>query len=343
MVPVPGQRVRPDNGLCAGTWHERPGLLESAALMRLSVVIPLLNEEANLRPLHDRLAAVFAQLGCDAQMIFVDDGSTDGSGKVIAELAAGDSRVTGLRFSRNFGHEAASTAGFDLADGDAIVLMDADLQDPPEMIATMVARWRDGNQIVYAKRSRRQGESAYKRFTSWLFYRILQGLSDVKIPPDVGDFRLIDKKVQEAVKRCREQDRFMRGLIAWTGFKTVAVTYDRPERARGQTKYNTLKLLWLSLDAAVGFSILPLRIATALGFCVTAFSLLMVAILVWQKVFKEIAIPGYALLATGMFFLGGVQMLLLGILGEYIGRVYRQVQGRPLYVVSEVIGSSGAA
>jgi dolichol-phosphate mannosyltransferase len=164
-------------------------------------------------------------------------------------------------------------------------------------------------------------------------------LSEVDIPRDVGDFRLVDRKVLEAVKRCREQDRFMRGLIAWTGFKSAEVIYDRPERAGGETKYNTLKLLWLSLDAAVGFSVLPLRFATATGFIVMLASLVMVAILVGQKIFRELAIPGYALQTAGLFFLGGVQMLLLGILGEYIGRIYKQIQGRPLYVVKEVIGS----
>ncbi len=309
--------------------------------MRLSVVIPLLNEEANLRPLHARLSELVTKLGCDAQFIFVDDGSRDDSAKIIGELAQQDPRVTGLRFARNFGHEAASTAGFDIADGDAVVLMDADLQDPPEMIEKMIAVWRDGSDIVHARRAKRQGESAYKRFTSWLFYRILRMLSDVEIPPDVGDFRLVDRRVVSALRQCREQDRFIRGLIAWTGFKSTAIDYDRPERAGGVTKYNTLKLLWLSLDAAVGFSILPLRVASAVGFAVTLASLVMVAVLLGQKIFRQLDIPGYALQTTALFFLGGVQMLMLGILGEYIGRIYRQSQSRPLYIVRDVIGRGG--
>lgn len=307
--------------------------------MRLSIVIPLLNEEANLRALHERLAKVLEELACDGQIVFVDDGSTDSSAQVIAELAAKDARVVGIRFSRNFGHEAGSTAGLDIADGDAIVLMDADLQDPPELIPRMIEAWRAGNDIVYGRRRTREGETAYKKATSWLFYRLLQFLSDVEIPQDVGDFRLVDRTVLDAVKRCREQDRFMRGLIAWTGFRSVAIDYDRPERAGGKTKYNTLKLFWLSLDAAVGFSILPLRLATAVGFIVMVGSLVMVGILVAQKLLRELDIPGYALQTAGLFFLGGVQMLMLGILGEYIGRIYRQSQGRPLYVVREVIGA----
>lgn len=305
--------------------------------MRLSIVVPLLNEEANLRRLYERVSEVFGRLEVDGQLIFVDDGSTDGSARIISELARKDPRVTGLRFSRNFGHEAASTAGLDMADGDAIVLMDADLQDPPELIERMVPMWREGHQIVYARRSRREGETAYKRFTSWLFYRIMNMLSDVDIPADVGDFRLVDRKVLEAVKKCREHDRFMRGLIAWTGFNSTELVYDRPERAGGQTKYNTLKLLLLSLDAAVGFSVLPLRVATAIGFVVMFASLGMVGVLVGQKLLRQLDIPGYALLTAGLFFLGGVQMLLLGILGEYIGRIYRQIQARPLYVVQEII------
>jgi len=306
--------------------------------MRLSVVVPLLNEEANLKLLHERLQPVFARLGCQSQIVFVDDGSTDRSAQIIAELAQADPAVIGIRFSRNFGHEAASTAGLDHADGDAVVLMDADLQDPPELLEEMVAKWQAGAEVVYAVRRDREGETAFKRLTAWVFYRFLNILSDVSIPRDTGDFRLMDRRVVQALRGCREQDRFLRGLIAWTGFRSQAVHYDRPARHGGETKYNPLKLLWLSLDAAVGFSILPLRVATALGFLVTFFSVIMIAIIVVQKVFNDITMPGYALLATGMFFLGGVQMMLLGVVGEYIGRIYRQSQARPLYIVREVLG-----
>jgi dolichol-phosphate mannosyltransferase len=308
---------------------------------RLSVVIPLLNEEGNLRELHARLTAVLEGLATSHQVIFVDDGSTDSSPQVLRELAAADTRVTALRLSRNFGHEAASTAGLDFAEGDAVVLMDADLQDPPEVIAEMAARWREGFEIVYARRRQREGETLFKRATSWAFYRLLNVISDVPIPMDTGDFRLVDAKVIRALRECRERDRFVRGLVAWTGFRAAEVLYDRPARKAGRTKYNPIKLLILSLDAAVGFSTKPLRLASMLGFVVMIFSLVQTASIITQKLVWGIPIQGYALQTSGLFFLGGVQMLLLGIIGEYLGRVYRQTQGRPLYVVSEKIGTGG--
>jgi dolichol-phosphate mannosyltransferase len=305
--------------------------------MQISVVIPLLNEEGNLPELHARLTAVLSSVADGHQIIFVDDGSTDASPRVLRELADADPRVTALRLSRNFGHEAASTAGLDFATGDAVVLMDADLQDPPEVIPEMLARWRDGFEIVYARRRQREGESLFKRSTSWLFYRLLNVISDVAIPMDTGDFRLVDAKVIAALRQCRERDRFVRGLVAWTGFRAAAIEYDRPARKAGRTKYNPLKLLLLSLDAAVGFSTKPLRLASALGFLTTLFSLTETASIITQKLVWGIPIQGYALQTSGLFFLGGVQMLLLGILGEYLARIYRQTQGRPLYIVSETI------
>jgi len=310
--------------------------------MLLSIVIPLLNEEANLPELHRRIVETLERIGAERRIIFVDDGSTDRSAEIIRELSARDPSVVGVRLSRNFGHERASTAGLDHAVGDAAILMDADLQDPPEMIEKLVEAWKQGAEIVYAVRARRQGEGPFKRFSAWLFYRLLNMMSEVPVPRDTGDFRLIDRKVLESLKSCREQDRFVRALVAWTGFRTKAVPYDRPARAGGETKYSRLRLLLLSVDALIGFSIVPLRIATGVGLIVTILSLTIAAIVAVQKIFLGLPFQGYALLATGLFFLGGVQMLLLGILGEYIGRIYRQSQSRPLYLVSEVIGKSDA-
>jgi len=313
----------------------------AARTLQLSVVIPLLDEAGNLRELHRRLTAVLDKVGCRRKIIFVDDGSSDGSIGVIRELAGRDPSVHGIQLSRNFGHEIAITAGLDAAEGDATVLMDADLQDPPELIEEMIVRWREGNEIVYAVRGRREGESHFKKGTSWLFYRLLDRLSDVAIPVDAGDFRLIDRKVRNAVRHCRERDRFVRGLVAWAGFRTASVTYDRPRRAAGGTKYGAFKLLLLSVDAAIGFSVKPLRAASAVGFAVMFFSLAMGSKIFIEKLVFGIDVPGYALLTSGLFFLGGVQMMLLGILGEYIGRIYRQVQERPLYLVTETIGAGG--
>lgn len=310
--------------------------------MKVSVVIPLLNEQDNLRPLHGRLVATLEKIGAEREILLVDDGSTDASIRVIEELAASDPSVIGIKLSRNFGHEPASTAGLDRATGDVAVLMDADLQDPPELIEQMIELWKQGNSIVYATRHKRAGESLFKRATSWLFYRLLNYFSEVKIPMDTGDFRLVDRKVLDALKECRETDRFVRGLVAWTGFQSAPLMYDRPARHSGETKYRPLKLLLLSLDAIVGFSISPLRIATIFGLLVTLLSIVMVIVLLLQRfVFSHtFPIQGYALLTSGLFFLGGTQIMLLGVIGEYIGRIYRRNQDRPLYLVDRVIGKT---
>ena len=306
--------------------------------MKVSVVIPLLNEQDNLRPLHARLVATLDALGVSRELIFVDDGSTDASVSVIEELAAADATVIGLTLSRNFGHEPASTAGLDAATGDVAVLMDADLQDPPELIGELLARWREGNRIVYATRRHRAGESFFKRSTSWLFYRMLNALSEVDIPMDTGDFRLVDARVLDALRRMRETDRFVRGLVAWTGFKSAQVFYDRPARFSGETKYRPVKLLLLSFDAIVGFSITPLRFATMVGLGVCVLSAVFVVAIVAQRVFGHVfEMQGYALLTSGLFFLGGSQILLLGLIGEYIGRIYRREQDRPLYLIDRTI------
>jgi len=265
----------------------------------------------------------------------VDDGSTDRSGEILRDIVQRHPNMRYVAFSRNFGHEAATTAGVDHAEGDAVVIMDADLQDPPEVVPDLVAKWREGYHVVYAKRARRKGESAWKRATSWLFYRMLRRIGEIDIPADTGDFRLMDQRVARQFRRCREQSRFVRGLVAWAGYKQTAVEYERDERHAGDTKYGFFRLLWLALDACVGFSAAPLRLSSFLGFIVCLFSLIMAAVIVVQKIVWGIPIPGYALLAVGMFMLGGVQLAVIGLLGEYVARIYRQTQARPLYLIGE--------
>ena len=306
--------------------------------MLYSVVIPVYNEEGNLRALYERLVRVLLSLSVDYEIVFVDDGSTDHSLSTIKKLARLDNHIKFLSFSRNFGHEAASTAGLDKARGDVVVLMDADLQDPPEAIKALSDKWKEGYQVVYGQRGKREGEFFFKRATAFLFYRFLNLLTDVHIPLDTGDFRLMDKAVVQDLKKCREQNRFVRGLMSWLGYKQIGISYDRPERKSGSTKYGFFKLLILSLDALCGFSIVPLRIATLLGLVTLIISAVFTIVIIMQKLVLGLNIPGYALATAGMFFLGGVELLLLGVIGEYVGRIYRQVQQRPLYLVREESG-----
>ena len=301
----------------------------------ISVVIPVYNEQECLPALFERLDRLQSSGSDRYEFVFVDDGSTDESRRIIVELAARNESIKYIIFSRNFGHEIATTAGIDHAGGEAVVIIDADLQDPPELIPELVAKWRQGYQVVYAQRRSRKGEGVLKRFTSWLFYRVICRLSDVDIPADTGDFRLMDRRAVEHFRRCREQSRFVRGLVAWTGFRQTAVQYDRDQRQGGEGKYGLFKLIVLAFDAVVGFSNVPLRIGILLGLMACLFALTIAVVVFLQKLINGIPIPGYALMVTGMFFLGGVQLLMLGLLGEYIGRIYRESQRRPLYIISE--------
>lgn len=300
-----------------------------------SVVIPIYNEEDNLELLHSRLSTTLSSIEVDREIIFVNDGSTDGSLAIIKKLSTADNTVRYVSFSRNFGHEAATTAGLDRAQGDVVIIMDGDLQDPPELIEPMIEKWREGAHVINAKRKRREGESFFKRSTSSVFYRLVNKLSDVPIPRDVGDFRLMDKSVVYAFRQCREYNRFVRGLVAWLGYNQVTLEYDRPPRHAGTTKYGFWRLLFLSFEAITSFSVFPLRVATLLGLGCTFTSVLVVCAVVVRKLFYGFTIPGYVLTTGGLFFLGGVQLLILGILGEYVGNIYRQVQQRPLYIVQE--------
>jgi glycosyltransferase involved in cell wall biosynthesis len=309
--------------------------------MLISIVIPLLNEQDTLLELHDRLVTVIEKIGCDREIIFVDDGSTDDSAEIIRTLAAIDPTVVGLRLSRNFGHEAASTAGLDVAHGDVTILMDADLQDPPELIEQMVELWEQDHQVVYAVRRRREGESLLKKSAAWLFHRAVNFLSEVPIPNETGDFRLMDARVVRSLCECREQHRFVRGLVAWTGFRSIAIEYDRPAAASGTTHYSLWKLFCLSIDTIVGVSISPLRVAFFAGATVLLGSTFATAAYLIESLSKGKNLSPIALLAAGLFFLAGMQLLCLGILGEYIARIFRQGQSRPLYLITEEIASAG--
>ncbi|MBI9016398.1 MAG: glycosyltransferase family 2 protein [Phycisphaerae bacterium] len=302
----------------------------------ISVIISVYNESLCLEALYERLAKLKISVNDHKfEFIFVDDGSKDDSREIIRKLAKTDSDVKYVFFSRNFGHEMAMTAGLDHAKGDAIVLIDADLQDPPEVIIDMIGKWKQGFEIVYARRTVRKGETILKRFTSWAFYRLIRWLSKVDIPADTGDFRLMDRCVADQILRCRERNRFFRGLIAWAGFKQCPVFYDRDERLAGETKYSFFKLVKLAFDAVLSFSDAPLRLGVTLGGIVCLISFIIGISVIIQKLVYDIKVQGYALLITAITFLGGIQLLVIGMIGEYIGRIFTESQGRPLYICKE--------
>ncbi|MBF0284631.1 MAG: glycosyltransferase family 2 protein [Magnetococcales bacterium] len=301
----------------------------------LSVLVPLLNEAENLRPLHQRLVQTLEEANVSFEIIFVDDGSEDDSLEILRELHAQDARVRYASFSRNFGHEAATTCGFTLVRGQCAVLIDADLQDPPEIIPQLLEAWRGGAMIVHARRRRRAGERLWKLVTAHLFYRILNQLSSVPIPNDVGDFRLVDRRVVDHFNAMPERKRFVRAMIAWVGYTQSTVEYDRAPRVRGKTNYNFIKLLALSLDAITSNSVVPLRLCILLGLMVTGFSFTLALVVVLDRMFFGLNIQGYTLTTAGMFLLGGVQITFLGVIGEYVGKIYTQVQGRPLFILQE--------
>jgi dolichol-phosphate mannosyltransferase len=265
----------------------------------------------------------------------VDDGSTDGSTEKIRELAQNDRAVRPVIFARNFGHQVAITAGWDYARGDAVVIIDADLQDPPEMILELAKKWKEGFEVVYAVRGEREGESWFKKFTAAMFYRIIYSITDVKIPVDTGDFRLMDRKVVDVLKQMRERHRFPRGMSAWVGFKQIGVTYKRAARIAGVTKYPFRKMLKLALNAITGFSYFPLQVATFFGFVSAGLSILAIPVVIALRLAGSHFFEGQTTTLISVLFLGGVQLISLGILGEYIGRLYDEAKGRPLYIVRE--------
>ncbi len=300
----------------------------------LSVVIPAMNEEANVRAMHDRLIAALDDAVEGLEILWVDDGSTDDTWARVSELAAGDPRVRGLSFSRNFGHQAAVTAGIDAARGRAVVVIDADLQDPPEVIPEMVEKWRDGYEVVYGQRAQREGETWFKKVSAAAFYRTLRRLAHIEIPLDAGDFRLMGPKAIEAFRALPEHNRFVRGLVSWIGFPQAAVLFDRQPRARGETKYPLKTMMKLALSGFTSFSFVPLRAATWVGGALAVFA---PVYLVLRGVLAMIgaAAFGSAGLVAFLSLLAGVQLLAIGALGEYLARVFEEAAGRPLYLVRE--------
>jgi glycosyltransferase involved in cell wall biosynthesis len=304
----------------------------------LSVVVPLYNEEEVIVQFHARLSAVMDGLGTTWEVIYVNDGSQDRSLSIIEGIRAGNDHVAVLNLSRNFGKEIAMTAGLDHARGEAVIVIDADLQDPPEVIPALVAGWREGFDIVYAQRRVREGETATKRATAELFYRLMQHVGGrVKIPRNTGDFRLMSRRSVDALLKLREQHRFMKGLFAWVGFPAKAVPYDRAPRAAGTTKWNYWKLWNLAIEGITSFTVAPLKIATYIGLVSAVFALLFGAQIVIRTLIFGNPVPGYPSVMAVVLFFSGVQLMTLGVIGEYLGRVFNEVKGRPLYLVERYL------
>ena len=304
-----------------------------------SVVVPLYNEQEVLAETYRRLKTVMDSIHESYEVIMVNDGSRDNTAAMAKEICRENPQFKLINFSRNFGHQTAITAGMDYTSGKAIVVIDADLQDPPEIIAEMIAKWKEGYEVVYGKRISRKGETFFKTFTARTFYRTLNKLTDVKIPTDVGDFRLIDSKVKDALMRVPEHNRYVRGLISWLGFRQTAVEFVREPRFAGETKYPLRKMIKLAVDGITSFSYKPLKISVGLGSFLSVFSLVFALTVIVLRAFNISTMePGWASLMVVMLFFFGIVLVMLGIIGEYIGRVFEEVKGRPLYIISEEIG-----
>ncbi len=307
----------------------------------LSIVVPLYNEAGNVATLLERLTGVTERLSAsvDCEIVIVNDGSLDATAAMVREQMANRRNIVLVNLSRNFGHQLAATAGLEIAGGDAIVLMDGDLQDPPELIDAFLERWRAGYDVVYAVRRARPGESRFKLFTAGAFYRLINRMTKIAIPLDAGDFRLMSRRVVEALRRSPERHRFLRGMVSWVGFNQTAVEYDRDIRYAGTTKYPLTKMLRFAMDGITSFSDIPLRFASYLGFTVSAAAFVYALVVISFKLFSlkpPAYTPGWASTIVAVLFLGGVQLMSLGILGEYLGRVYDEVKGRPLYLISDI-------
>jgi len=302
----------------------------------ISVVVPVYNESETIETFYDRASRALEAIdGFDHEIIFVNDGSSDDSYEKLSRLAAADSRVCVLKFSRNFGHQIAITAGLDYARGHCVAVIDSDLQDPPEVIGAMIAKWREGFDVVYGVRAERVGEGRLKLVTASIFYRLLGKLTNIKIPVDVGDFRLMSRRAVDQLKQLREKDRYVRGLVSWIGFKQTGVTYHRDKRYAGETKYPYRKMIKFALDGITSFSTAPLKLASWMGYMAALLAILYLLSVFIQKLMGA-TVDGWATIMVALLFLGSVQLICLGILGEYLGRIFNEVKPRPMYVVEEV-------
>ena len=304
----------------------------------LSVIVPCFNEQEVIEHTHQRLTAALRTVTPHFEIIYVDDGSRDRTAELLHEIQSGSREARVIRLSRNFGHQIAVSAGVDYATGAAIILIDADLQDPPEVIADMVAKWREGFHVVYGQRADRPGETKFKLWTATLFYRLINRLSEVPIPLDTGDFRLMDRAVVDALRRMPERHRLLRAMTSWVGFRQIAVPYSRAERFAGTSKYPLRKMLALAVDGIVSFSAIPLKIVTTFGLVFAALSLLGIVYAVALRLWTDNWVPGWTLIFIAVMLIGGLQFIFLGVMGEYIGRIYSEAKNRPLFLVMEELG-----
>ena len=303
----------------------------------ISIVVPVYNEQDVLRVFHERLSPVLSKLGVPVEVIYVNDGSSDATLEVLRSLRAADERVAILDLSRNFGKEIALTAGLDHASGDAVIVIDADLKDPPELILEFLQHWREGYDVVYAQRTEREGESALKKATAHVFYRVIQRASHVKIPEDAGDFRLLSRRAVDSLRQLREQHRFMKGLFAWIGYPQKAVSYQREARAAGKTKWNYWRLWNFALEGITSFTTAPLKFATYIGLFTALASFIYAAVVIYKTLAFGEPVRGYPSLMVVILFLGGVQLFTIGIIGEYLGRMFNEAKQRPLYIVKDYL------
>ncbi|PFN99441.1 glycosyltransferase [Bacillus sp. AFS076308] len=306
--------------------------------IKYSIIVPVFNEEEVILQTYQRLITVMDSTDAPYELLFINDGSKDRTEEILIEIGITDARVKLINFSRNFGHQVAISAGMDYAQGEAVVIIDADLQDPPELILDMIEKWMEGYEVVYAKRLSRKGESFFKKKSASLFYRTLRSMTDIDIPLDTGDFRLMDRKVVQQMKGLREKNRFVRGMASWVGFRQTAIEYERDERAAGETKYPLKRMLKLSMDGITSFSYKPLKLASYAGGLLAITGLIYMFYVFYLKIFTEATIPGWSSLIIIQLFFSSFVLILLGVMGEYIGRIYDETKNRPLYIVRDQYG-----